>query len=157
MEFTKKFCDAIERDDWETAKSLADSTHGEVAKLATVVMSRHGNFERLESFVSVRAERAMDKFEKITKLLRVKTKCKFEGDEFTTSQEVIESIKSQIQDQQENRIYVGTIHSVKGLEYDTVYVMGVNDRMFELGSEEMNNLFYVAVTRAKSHLTIFRR
>ena len=99
----------------------------------------------------------MDKFEKITKLLRVKTKCKFEGDEFTSSQEVIESIKSQIQDQQENRIYVGTIHSVKGLEYDTVYVMGVNDRMFELGSEEMNNLFYVAVTRAKSHLIIFRR
>ena len=70
-EFTQKFCDAIERDDWETAKRLADSTHGEVAKLATVVMSRHGNFERLESFVSVRAERAMDKFEKNLNYLNV--------------------------------------------------------------------------------------
>ena len=70
-EFTQKFCDAIERDDWETAKQLADSTHGEVAKLATVVMSRHGNFERLESFVSVRAERAMDKFEKNLNYLNV--------------------------------------------------------------------------------------
>ncbi len=70
-EFTQKFCDAIERDDWENAKRLADSTHGEVAKLATVVMSRHGNFERLESFVSVRAERAMDKFEKNLNYLNV--------------------------------------------------------------------------------------
>ena len=70
-EFTQKFCDAIERDDWETAKRLADSTQGEVAKLATVVMSRHGNFERLESFVSVRAERAMDKFEKNLNYLNV--------------------------------------------------------------------------------------
>ena len=70
-EFTQKFCDAIERDDWETAKRLADSTQGEVAKLATVVMSRHGNFERLESFVNVRAERAMDKFEKNLNYLNV--------------------------------------------------------------------------------------
>lgn len=99
----------------------------------------------------------MEKFEKITKLLRVKTKCKFEGNEFTPNKEIIDMIKSQVADQQQNSIYVGTIHSAKGLEYDTVYVMGVNDRMFELGSEEMNNLYYVAMTRAKSHLTIFRR
>ena len=70
-EFTQKFCDAIERDDWETAKRLADSTQGEVAKLATVVMARHGNFERLENFVSVRAERAMDQFEKNLNYLNV--------------------------------------------------------------------------------------
>lgn len=98
-----------------------------------------------------------DKFEQITKLLRVKTKCKFEGDEFTTSKEIIESIKAQISEQQENRIYVGTIHSSKGLEYNTVYVMGVNDKMFELGSEEMNNLYYVAITRARNHLIVFKR
>ena len=98
-----------------------------------------------------------EKFEKITKLLRIKSKCKFEGDEFTSNKEVIESIKTQITEQEENRIYVGTIHSVKGLEYDTVYIMGVNDRLFELGSEEMNNLYYVAITRAKNNLVIFKR
>lgn len=98
-----------------------------------------------------------DKFEKITKLLRIKSKCKFEGDERTTAKEVIEMIKSQVEEQQECRLYIGTIHSAKGLEYDTVYVMGVNEYTFQLGSEEMNNLFYVAVTRAKDHLIIFRK
>lgn len=99
----------------------------------------------------------MNKFEQITKLLKVKTKCKFEGDEFTSNKDIIESIKSQLQEQQESRIYVGTIHSVKGLEYDTVYIMGVNDSKFQLDCEEENNLFYVACTRAKNHLVIFRR
>ena len=62
--FTKEFCNYIENDDWINAKRLADSTRGEVAKLATVVMDRHGNFERLEGFITARAERALDKFEK---------------------------------------------------------------------------------------------
>jgi biopolymer transport protein ExbB len=62
-EFTDQFCDYIEHNDWTNAKKLADATPGEIAKLATVVMAHHGNFERLESFVSARAERALDKFE----------------------------------------------------------------------------------------------
>ncbi len=61
--FTDEFCDYIEKDDWSNAKKLADNTNGEIAKLATVVMARHGNFERLEDFVAARAERAIDKFE----------------------------------------------------------------------------------------------
>lgn len=69
--FTREFCDYIERDDWTNAKQLADSTQGELAKLATIVMARHGNFERLESFVNVRAERAMDKFERKLNYLNV--------------------------------------------------------------------------------------
>lgn len=99
----------------------------------------------------------MDKFEKITKLLRVKTKCTFEGNEFTTNKEIIDSIRSQLEAKEENKIYVGTIHSAKGLEYNTVYVMGVNDSLFQLGSEEMNNLYYVAITRPKEHLVVFRK
>ena len=62
--FTKQFCNYIENDDWINAKELADGTKGEVAKLATIVMARHGNFERLEGFIAARAERAIDKFEK---------------------------------------------------------------------------------------------
>ena len=62
-----------------------------------------------------------------------------------------------MQELEESQIYIGTIHSAKGLEYDAVYVMGVNDTMFQLGSEEMNNLYYVAITRAKNKLVVFRR
>ena len=70
-EFTRQFCDYIENDNWTDAKALADSTRGEIAKLATIVMARHGNFERLENFVSVRAGRALDKFEKRLNYLNV--------------------------------------------------------------------------------------
>ena len=62
--FTKKFCQYIEESDWDHAKELADTTQGEIAKLATIVMDRHDNYEYLENFISYRAERAIDKFEK---------------------------------------------------------------------------------------------
>lgn len=54
-------------------------------------------------------------------------------------------------------VYVGTIHSSKGLEYDVVHVMGVDDNLFPLKDEEMKNLFYVACTRAKNRLYVYRR
>lgn len=61
--FTEKFCTYIEENNWDAAKQLADTTRGEIAKLATIVMERHGNYEFLENFISYRAERALDKFE----------------------------------------------------------------------------------------------
>lgn len=70
-EFTKQFCAYVEQDNWVDAKHLADTTQGEIAKLATIVMARYGNFERLESFVQVRAERALDKFENRLNYLNV--------------------------------------------------------------------------------------
>ena len=57
--------------------------------------------------------------------------------------------------QTSNDLYVGTIHSVKGLEFDSVYVYGVNSRSFDvMKNEDMMNLYYVACTRAKTLLTI---
>ena len=52
--------------------------------------------------------------------------------------------------------YVGTIHSVKGLEFDNVALVGVNGPSFKLNSEENKNLLYVGITRAKRHLEIYR-
>jgi DNA helicase IV len=54
-----------------------------------------------------------------------------------------------------NDVYIGTIHSVKGLEYDNVIVVGVGGQNFRIKDEEMCNLFYVACTRAKSNLYLF--
>lgn len=57
----------------------------------------------------------------------------------------------------ESSIYVGTIHSSKGLEYDNVVVYGVDTKPFKLDNEDNNNLFYVAITRAKTDLLILRQ
>ena len=70
-DFTRKFCEYVEQDNWIDAKKLADNTQGEIAKLATIVMARHGRFERLENFVNVRAERALDKFDNRLNYLNV--------------------------------------------------------------------------------------
>ena len=62
-----------------------------------------------------------------------------------------------------------TIHAAKGLEFNTVFVVGVEEGLFpnenlkknELDIEEERRLFYVAITRAKTNLFIthaqFRR
>ena len=37
--FTEKFCTYIEENNWDAAKQLADTTRGEIVKLATIVMA----------------------------------------------------------------------------------------------------------------------
>ena len=62
--------------------------------------------------------------------------------------------------EEEEPLVLSTIHSAKGLEWDTVFVMGLMDGVlpvtFALDSEEdleeEQRLFYVAVTRAKDRL-----
>lgn len=56
----------------------------------------------------------------------------------------------------ETGIYVGTIHSVKGLEYDCVHLVGVNGKSFPVHKNEKHqNVFYVGCTRAKEKLVIY--
>ncbi|MEO0133090.1 MAG: 3'-5' exonuclease, partial [candidate division WOR-3 bacterium] len=59
-----------------------------------------------------------------------------------------------------NRVNLMTIHSAKGLEFDYVFLVGLEDGLFPLFSayeqehdlEEERRLFYVAITRAKKRL-----
>ena len=159
--------------DWLSTR-LEPKDYGDYIRLSAIVsnpdirwfLNMYGNNPKIkdsaEKVIKIRNITASkddpkSKFDQITKMLRVKTKCEFKGDENSSNREIVESIRDQVQELEECPVYAGTIHSVKGLEYDTVYVMGVNDKMFRLGDEDMNNLYYVAVTRAKSHLVVFRR
>ena len=63
---------------------------------------------------------------------------------------------------EEDGVVLSTVHSAKGLEFDTVFVMDCSDglfpRSYKVGTHEDNEelrCFYVAVTRAKNHLYIF--
>ena len=56
-----------------------------------------------------------------------------------------------------NSISLSTIHSAKGLEWDKVYLIGMNQSYFpnpRSNIEEERRLFYVAVTRSKYNLVI---
>jgi len=70
-------------------------------------------------------------------------------------------------DRSENKdvVIISTIHSAKGLESDTCFVLNVSPRVFPSGwsigdkdkVEEDRRVLYVALTRAKNHLYITRK
>ena len=65
-------------------------------------------------------------------------------------------LSSEEEDLDDTNVYVGTVHSSKGLEYDNVILVGVNSDTFRLQSEDDNNLYYVGITRAKNNLIVYR-
>ena len=77
--------------------------------------------------------------------------------EENTPASIISALVESIESFQESSLYVGTIHSVKGLEYDTVFVLGADQGVWTLDCEDNLNLYYVAITRAKEHLFVYKR
>ena len=65
-------------------------------------------------------------------------------------------------DDRSDAVTLMTLHSAKGLEFPSVYIVGVENGLFPLGSsfesaaelEEERRLFYVGITRAKKRLHI---
>lgn len=71
-----------------------------------------------------------------------------------TVKEAIEALIAQINETNLSEVYCGTVHSVKGLEFDDVIISGVKGKHFKLNSEDNLNVYYVAITRAKEHLVV---
>ncbi len=92
----------------------------------------------------------------ILNTLGVKLEEPLDDSECCTVKDCCEYLISMINNQKKSEVYVGTIHSSKGLEFDNVYLLGVGSRKFRLSNEENFNLFYVGITRAKKHLKVFR-
>ena len=72
-----------------------------------------------------------------------------------SNDDILDFLTDPISQNVKGEIYVGTIHSVKGLEYTRVHLMGVDSPSFRLYGEDNLNLYYVGITRAKEHLTIW--
>lgn len=73
-----------------------------------------------------------------------------------TSEGIITYLINGIASSSRNGIYVGTIHSVKGLEFDSVAVINIGSHFFAVDTEEEENLLYVACTRARTNLGLFQ-
>lgn len=65
------------------------------------------------------------------------------------------------QEKEQKGVLISTLHGVKGLEYDEVYILNVNEgsipykkAVLEPAVEEERRLFYVGMTRAKKRLTL---
>ena len=87
----------------------------------------------------------------------------FEGQEISQMEKIQACIdevlldQSYADDQSKEGITVSTIHSIKGLEFKAVFVVGLEEGIFpsvreEIDVEEERRVAYVAFTRAKEHL-----
>lgn len=74
--------------------------------------------------------------------------------EYTSPETIVSAMISLLEEEQAHNLYIGTIHSSKGLEYDTVMLVNVGGYRFKVDSEENQNLLYVGITRAKTNLFI---
>ena len=138
-----------------------------LTELIDKVLDASGMKQELESEGSLESEVRLENLEEFKSITKA-----FEEQEGLVSLEefLLEiSLVSDVEEYKDdpNRISLMTVHSVKGLEYDHVFVIGMEEGIFpHMNSlmessevEEERRLMYVAITRAKDdlHLVNARR
>lgn len=131
-----------------------------LTELIDKVLDASGMKKELESEQSLEAEvrlENLEEFKSITKAFEEK-----EGlislEDFLLEISLISDVEEYKDDP--NRISLMTVHSVKGLEFDNVFVIGMEEGIFphmnslmeNMALEEERRLCYVAITRAKDNL-----
>ena len=131
-----------------------------LTELIDEVLKRTGMKEELEKEKSLDSEirlENLEEFKSITKAFEEK-----EGlislEDFLLEISLVSDVEEYSDD--DNRISLMTVHSVKGLEFDHVFIVGLEEGIFphsnsiyETGElEEERRLCYVAITRAKKDL-----
>jgi DNA helicase-2/ATP-dependent DNA helicase PcrA len=136
-----------------------------VADVVQAVLSETGYVEALEAERTVEAEGRIENLDAFTEAAaEFDLNREQEGEsEVPPLEEFLQQI-SLLSDQdsieeEQDLITLMTVHNAKGLEYDTVFVIGCEDGSFphmmaleEGGEEEERRLCYVAITRARQRL-----
>ena len=123
-----------------------------------------GYEEYLRSYAEYRHIRPEELYEILNEVQDTTRGFKSFADWFSHVEEYSQQLKEQSQQQKLRRdgVTVSTLHSVKGLEYDTVYILDVNEGNIpyhkaqqESEIEEERRMFYVGMTRARTNLYIY--
>ena len=141
---------------------IDESSHLSLTELVDLVLNNSGIKEELEKENSVEAETRLEnleEFKSITKSFEDKYGL-ISLPDFLYEVSLI-SDNTEITDSN-NRVTLMTVHSVKGLEFDYVFITGLEEGLFpHINSmntnseiEEERRLCYVAITRAREKLYI---
>lgn len=154
------------------ASFLTSSKYGEYIRLSATVSNpdffwfkqTYGDIKNISKLLDkINALRTIafsldtteDKLKEVRKKFRLKNVTfTFDADADLFGDEFLRFLSEKMVELKETGVYVGTIHSVKGLEYDNVFVMNADGNSFRLYGEDNKNLFYVAITRAKNRLFV---
>lgn len=123
-----------------------------------------GYEEYLRSYAEYRHIRPEELYEILNEVQDTTRGFKSFADWFSHVEEYSQQLKEQSQQLKlrGDGVTVSTLHSVKGLEYDTVYILDVNEGNIpyhkaqqESEIEEERRMFYVGMTRARTNLYIY--
>jgi len=120
-----------------------------------LILEKTQYLEYLKKDTSTEGERKVENLEELKSVL---TKYRESG---RGLEEFLEQIENVHEEENENSVKLLTAHAAKGLEFDTVFLVGVEKGMYphfkaktEEDIEEERRLFYVGVTRAENKLFI---
>jgi DNA helicase-2/ATP-dependent DNA helicase PcrA len=143
----------------ELASAAETLSPSEFAKL---VVEKSGMRRAL---VDEGSEEDRERFENIEELVSVATRhddlLGKEGIALFLAEAALASDQDELDQGEKTGVTLMTVHAAKGLEFDTVFVSGMEEGLFphsDMGGEkgrddeEERRLFYVAMTRAKSRL-----
>ena len=150
----------------ETMEELrARAESAPVAELLEATLHESGYLEALEAERTVEAEGRVENLEELVGVAaELDRNRETEGESETTPlEEFLQQISLYTEQDglrpDESLITLMTLHNAKGLEYDTVFVVGCEDGAFphlraleEGGEEEERRLCYVGITRARRRL-----
>jgi len=114
----------------------------------------------------IRESGEMERLDNISELIRSIVTLETEHGETLTLQAFLQEVSLNIDKEEENdkkdRVKIMTAHIAKGLEFDTVFIAGLSEKIFpsaraleerlQKALEEERRLCYVAMTRAKKQL-----
>jgi DNA helicase-2/ATP-dependent DNA helicase PcrA len=149
----------------ETMEGLrARAESASVAELLEAILHETGYLEALEAERTIEAEGRTENLQELVGMAaEFDSNRQLEGeDELSPLEEFLQQISLYTQQDEirdESVITLMTLHNAKGLEYDTVFIVGCEDgafphmRALEEGSEEEERrLCYVGMTRARKRL-----
>src|SRR5213080_4358227 len=132
-----------------------------VAELVERTLERSGYLEALEAERTIEAQ---GRLENLQELVGVAREYQENADELSLSHFLQEISLYSDQDairEQESLVTLMTLHNAKGLEFRSVYLIGMEEGIFphsrsieEQGLEEERRLCYVGMTRAKERLVL---
>jgi len=153
---------------YETMAGLRERAEeeGPVATLLEAVLNESGYMEALAAERTVEAEGRAENLETlIAGAAEFDVEREVEGEsEVSPLEEYLQQIslyteQDALRDEEQQLVTLMTLHNAKGLEYDTVFIVGCEDGAFphmraleEGGEEEERRLCYVGVTRARKRL-----